>query len=58
MMVDELYNHFAPMHMARCLSRVRTVRGNDIWMIADIAKKGRQLVQAAGLDISPNGGDL
>lgn len=58
MKAAELTNHFAPMDMVRSLSRVRTVRVGDKWMIAETVKKDRQLVQAAGLDITSNGGVL
>ncbi len=58
MKAAELTNHFAPMDMVRSLSRVRTVRVGDKWMIAETVKKNRQLVQAAGLDITSNGGVL
>lgn len=54
----ELTNHFAPMDMVRSLSRVRTVRVGKKWMIAETVKKDRQLVQAAGLDITSSGGVL
>ncbi|MCM1396244.1 MAG: hypothetical protein NC187_01975 [Candidatus Amulumruptor caecigallinarius] len=58
MKAAELTNHFAPMDMVRSLSRVRTVRVGDKWMIAETVKKDRQLVQAAGLDITSIGGVL
>lgn len=49
----ELNNTFAPMDMVRSLSRVRTVRIDKKWIPAEIMKKDRQLVEAAGLDITP-----
>lgn len=54
----ELSNKFAPMDMVRSLSRVRTVRVDGKWIPAEIMKKDRQLVEAAGLDITPNPGVL
>lgn len=53
-----LCNKFAPMDMVRSLSRVRTVRVDKKWMPAEVMKKDRQLVEAAGLDITPNKGIL
>lgn len=55
MKAAKLANHFAPMDMVISLSRVRTVRVGDKWMIAETVKKDRQLVQAAGLDIMSGG---
>ena len=49
----EMCNKFAPMDMVRSLSRVRTVRVDKKWIPAEVMKKDRQLVQAAGLDITP-----
>ena len=54
----ELSNKFAPMDMVRSLSRVRTVRVDEKWIPAEVMKKDRQLVEAAGLDITPNSGIL
>lgn len=49
----ELSSKFAPMDMVRSLSRVRTVRLDRKWVTAEIMKKDRPLVEAAGLDITP-----
>ena len=54
----ELSNKFAPMDMVRSLSRVRTVRVDKKWIPAEVMKKDRQLVEAAGLDITPDSGIL
>lgn len=54
----ELSNKFAPMDMVRSLSRLRTVRVDRRWLPAEIMKKDRQLVEAAGLDITPDAGIL
>ncbi|MDE5658126.1 MAG: transposase, partial [Muribaculaceae bacterium] len=54
----DLSNRFAPMDMIRSLSRVRTVRVDNKWIPAEVMKKDRQLVEAAGLDITPNSGIL
>ena len=54
----ELSNKFAPMDMVRSLSRVRTVRVANKWIPAEVMKKDRQLVEAAGLDITPDSGIL
>ena len=51
-------NRFAPMDMARSLSRVRIVRVDNKWIPAEVMKKDRQLVEAVGLDITPNSGIL
>jgi hypothetical protein len=56
--IAELSNKFAPMDMVRSLSRVRTVRVDKKWIPAEIMKKDRQLVEAAGLDITPDKGIL
>lgn len=53
-----LSNKFAPMDMVRSLSRVRTVRVDDKWIAAEVMKKDRLLVEAAGLDITPDSGIL
>lgn len=53
-----LSNKFAPMDMVRSLSRVRTVRVESKWIPAEIMKKDRPLVQAAGLHITPDAGIL
>ncbi len=53
-----LSNKFAPMDMVRGLSRVRTVRIEKRWIPAEIMKKDRQLVEAAGLHITPDFGIL
>ena len=50
----ELSNRFAPMDMVRSLSRMRTVRVDKKWIQAEVMKKDRQLVEAAGLDITPD----
>ncbi|MGM9841245.1 MAG: hypothetical protein ACI31D_03485, partial [Candidatus Limisoma sp.] len=39
-------------------SRFRTVRVDRKWLSAEVMKKDRQLVEAAGLDITPNRGIL
>ena len=49
-----LSNNFAPMDMIRSLSRIRAVRVNGKWTPAEVMKKDRQLVEAAGLDITPD----
>ena len=49
----ELSNRYATMDMVRRLSRVRTVRIERKWIPAEVMKKDRQLVEAAGLDITP-----
>ncbi|MDE6484285.1 MAG: hypothetical protein K2L14_02685, partial [Duncaniella sp.] len=49
----EMCNKFAPMDMVRSLSRVRTVRVDKKWIPAEVMKNDRQLVEAAGLDITP-----
>lgn len=54
----ELSNKFAPMDMVRSLSRVRTVRVDKKWIPAEVMKKDRQLIEAAGLDITPDSGIL
>ena len=54
----ELSNKFAPMDMVRSLSRVRAVRVANKWIPAEVMKKDRQLVEAAGLDITPDSGIL
>lgn len=54
----EQSNKFAPMDMVRSLSRVRTVRVDKKWILAEIMKKDRPLVEAAGLHITPNSGIL
>lgn len=54
----ELSNRYAPMDMVRSLSRVRTVRVERKWIPAEVMKKDRQLVEAAGLDITPEQGIL
>ena len=54
----ELTSRYAPMDMVRSLSRVRTVRVNKKWIPAEIMKKDRQLVKAAGLHITPDSGIL
>ena len=54
----ELSNRFAPMDMVRSLSRVRTVRIDKNWIPAEVMKKDRPLVEAAGLNITPNSGIL
>lgn len=54
----ELSSRFAPMDMVRSLGRVRTVRVDKKWIPAEIMKKDRQLVEAAGLDITPDSGIL
>ncbi|MCI7668993.1 MAG: hypothetical protein MSS42_02055, partial [Bacteroidales bacterium] len=54
----ELSNRYAPMDMVRSLSHVRTVRVERKWIPAEVMKKDRQLVEAAGLDITPEQGIL
>ncbi|MGM9842141.1 MAG: hypothetical protein ACI31D_08085 [Candidatus Limisoma sp.] len=54
----ELNNRHAPMDIVRSLSRFRTVRVDRKWLSAEVMKKDRQLVEAAGLDITPNRGIL
>lgn len=54
----ELSNKYAPMDMVRSLSRVRTVRIDEKWIPAEVLKKDRPLVEAAGLYITPNSGIL
>ena len=54
----ELSNRYAPMDMVRRLSRVRTVRVERKWIPAEVMKKDRHLVEAAGLDITPERGIL
>ena len=54
----ELSNRYAPMDMVRSLSLVRTVRVERKWIPAEVMKKDRQLVEAAGLDITPEQGIL
>ncbi|MDE6842304.1 MAG: hypothetical protein K2J24_02135, partial [Muribaculaceae bacterium] len=51
---SELCNRFAPMDRVRSLSRVRTVRVDKKWILAEVMKKDRPLVEAAGLNITPN----
>lgn len=50
----DLSNKFAPMDVVRNLSRVSTVRIENTWVPAEVMKKGRQLVDAAGLNITPD----
>ena len=54
----ELSNRYATMDMVRRLSRVRTVRVERKWIPAEVMKKDRLLVEAAGLDITPERGIL
>lgn len=54
----ELTNKFSPMDIVRSLSRVRTVRLDGKWAVAEVMKKDRQLVEAAGLNITPVKGVL
>ena len=54
----DLSNRFAPMDMVRSLSRVRTVRVDNKWIPVEVMKKDRQLLEAAGIDITPNSGIL
>ena len=54
----ELSSRFAPMDMVRSLSRVRAVRVDNNWIHAEVMKKDRPLVEAAGLHITPNSGIL
>lgn len=53
-----LRNKFAPMDMVRSLSRVRTVRVENKWILAEIMKKDRAIVEAADLHITPESGIL
>ena len=54
----QLSNRYAPMDIVRSLSRVRTVRADKKWMAAEVMKKDRQLVEATGLNITPDSGIL
>ena len=54
----DLSNRYAPMDIVSSLSRVRTVRVERKWVLAEVMKKDRQLVEAAGLDITPERGIL
>lgn len=54
----ELINKFSPMDIVRSLSRVRTIRLDGKWAVAEVMKKDRQLVEAAGLNITPIKGIL
>ena len=54
----DLDNKYAPMDMVRSMSRVRTVRIDKKWVVAEIMKKDRPLIEAAGLNITPNKGVL
>ena len=54
----ELSSRFAPIDMVRSLSRVRAVRVDNNWIHAEVMKKDRPLVEAAGLHITPNSGIL
>ncbi len=54
----EISNLYSPMDMVRSLSRVRTVRVEENWVVAELMKKDRPLIEAAGLDITPNRGIL
>ena len=54
----EIRNRYAPMDMVRSLSRVRTVRVERKWISAEVMKKDRQPVEAAGHDITPERGIL
>ncbi len=58
MRAAELTNKYAPMDMVRSLSRVRTVRVEKKWVVAEVMKKDRQLIEATGLNITPNKGIL
>lgn len=55
---SDLSNKYAPMDIVRSLSRVRAVRVDKNWIPAEVMKKDRQLVEAAGLHITPNSGVL
>ena len=50
----DLSSRYAPMDMVRSMSRVRTVRVARKWVVAEIMKKDRPLIEAAGLNITPN----
>lgn len=54
----DLTNRFVPMDMVRSISRVRIVRVEGRWVVAEVMKKDRQLIEAAGLNITPNKGIL
>ena len=58
MRAADLTNKYAPMDMVRSLSRVRTVRLEKKWVAAEVMTKDRQLIEAAGLNITPNQGIL
>lgn len=49
----ELTYKFSTMDIVRSLSRVRTIRLDGKWAVAEVMKKDRQLVDAAGLNIAP-----
>ena len=53
-----LSNKYTLMYMVRSLSRGRIVRVDKKWIHAEVIKKDRQFVEAAGLDITPNCGIL
>lgn len=55
---SDLSNKYAPMDIVRSLSRVRAVRVDKNWLPAEVMKKDRPLVEAAGLHITPNEGIL
>lgn len=55
---SDLSNKYAPMDIVRSLSRVRVVRVDKNWIPAEVMKKDRPLVEAAGLHITPNSGIL
>lgn len=50
----DLSSRYAPMDMVRSMSRVRTVRVDRKWVVAEIMKKDRPLIEGAGLTITPN----
>lgn len=50
----KINNRYSPMDMVRSLSRVRTIRLDQNWIVAEVMKKDRPLIDAAGLDITPN----
>lgn len=58
MRAADLISNYAPMDMVRSLSRVRVVRIENRWAVVEVIKKDRKLIQAAGLNITPNQGIL
>lgn len=50
----EIDNRYSPMDMVRNFIRVRAVRLEQNWIVAEVMKKDRPLIDATGLDITPN----